>query len=65
MIAGLEQSGMTRTAIAPRSGLSRNTIWRAATGMWREPDHESVAKVGSLYERTLHRPAPALSYRRR
>jgi lambda repressor-like predicted transcriptional regulator len=53
MIAGLEQAGLSRTEIAREAGLSRNTIWRAATGMWREPDHQSVVKLDRIFQRAV------------
>lgn len=50
MIAGLEDSGMTRTDIARATGLSRTTIWRGAVGMWREPDHHSVVVLDRVFQ---------------
>jgi len=42
MIAGLELAGMTRTEIAQQAHMSRNTVWRLATGESREPSYETV-----------------------
>jgi len=53
MIAGLQESGLSRTEIARAIGLSRSTVWRAATGMWREPDHQSVVKLDRLYQNRI------------
>lgn len=53
MVAGLEQVGFSRTEIARETGLARTTIWRAANGMWREPDHQSVVRLDSVFQRAV------------
>ena len=48
MIAGLEQRGLSRSQIAARSGLSRQTIFRFAEGMARAPTLESYQRLAEL-----------------
>lgn len=56
MIAGLESAGLSRTEIAIRAGISRNTVWRMATGEVREPAYSTVIRVERLAKSAAVRP---------
>lgn len=58
LIAGLEQSGYTRTDIATATGLSRQTIWRFANGMARDPKHDTAVRIKNFAE--VHSVTPML-----
>lgn len=45
LIAGLEDLGISRTEIAQATGLSRDTIWRLATGSARQPYFETIDRL--------------------
>jgi len=48
MISGLEAHGISRPEIVRRSGLSKNTIWRAASGELRNPTERTVERMQQL-----------------
>lgn len=56
MISGLEAQGITRPEIVRRTGLSKNTVWRLASGECRNPLHETIERVRDLQRRTTHGP---------
>jgi transcriptional regulator with XRE-family HTH domain len=45
LIAGLEDQGISRTEIAQATGLSRDTIWRLATGTARQPYFQTIDRL--------------------
>ena len=45
LIAGLERCGVSRSEIAHATGLSRDTIWRMASGNVRQPLHQTVERL--------------------
>lgn len=45
LIAGLENRGISRSAIASGAGISRDTVWRLATGTARRPSHETIERL--------------------
>lgn len=45
LIAALESQGMTRSEIAYGAGVSRDTVWRLATGTARRPSHETIERI--------------------
>ena len=51
MISGLEAQGLSRPDIVRRTGLSKNTVWRLASGEARDPKFETVEKVMKLQRR--------------
>jgi transcriptional regulator with XRE-family HTH domain len=51
LIAGLEGQGISRTEIAQATGLSRDTIWRLASGISRQPSHETVERLHRFAEK--------------
>ena len=56
MIAGLESAGLSRTEIANRAGISRNTVWRMATGEVQEPAYSTVMRLERLAKTAAVRP---------
>ncbi|HMF68233.1 MAG TPA: hypothetical protein VK602_11555 [Phyllobacterium sp.] len=50
MIAGLEDTGMTRNEIASKVGCSRMHIWRLGVGDVQSPRHALVVKISNLAE---------------
>jgi transcriptional regulator with XRE-family HTH domain len=56
LIAGLECHGISRTEIAQRTGLSRDTVWRLATGTVRYPNYETADRLRDLAEKTFLNP---------
>jgi transcriptional regulator with XRE-family HTH domain len=59
LIAGLESAGMTRGQIAASCHLSRNTVWRLATGEMRAPSYSTIQKIEALYVKRVSRPPGA------
>ncbi len=55
LIAGIEQTGMTRTEIAEAVQVSRNTIWRLAVSEVVRPDYFTCQRIKILAERVLVR----------
>jgi len=53
-IAGLESEGLSRTEIAERAGVSRNTVWRLATGSATMPSHSTVSRIEKIYTSVRH-----------
>ena len=51
LIAGLEHQGISRTEIAQATGLSRDTIWRLATGMARQPYYDTIDRLQDFARR--------------
>ena len=45
LVAALEAQGMTRSEIAHGAGVSRDTVWRLATGNARRPSHETIERL--------------------
>lgn len=62
MIAGLESSGMTRTEIARKAGVSRMTVWRLAVGEGRSPLYETIHALENL-SKNLARVNPVIQKR--
>jgi len=59
MIMALESAGLTRAEIAQQAHMSRNTVWRLATGEAREPSYETVRKIEVLHaQRVSGSPTP-------
>lgn len=48
LIAGLESSGMSRSDIAMHAGVSRDTVWRLATGQAKRPSFDTVSRIEKL-----------------
>jgi len=48
IVAGLSAQGMTKTEIARRAHISRDTLWRILAGMSRRPSHEVVTRIEAL-----------------
>jgi transcriptional regulator with XRE-family HTH domain len=48
MIAGIEATGVTRTQIARRVGMTRDTVWRYATGSVRRPSLDFYLRLKQL-----------------
>ena len=55
MIAGLEATGISQQEIARRTGVSRATVWRMATGMGRNHRHSTVLRIEQLHEKVVGR----------
>jgi transcriptional regulator with XRE-family HTH domain len=53
MLAGLQSTGMSRTEISNATGLSRQTIWRFASGMGREPTADAFLRVQQLVHKVM------------
>jgi len=48
MILALRQSGLGRTEIAARTGISRAHLYRLAAGDIRRPSYDTVSKIEKL-----------------
>jgi transcriptional regulator with XRE-family HTH domain len=48
-IAALERSGMTRREICDRTGISKATVWRYATGEVRSPSYLTMQRLAAVY----------------
>ena len=51
LVDALRSAGLSQSEIAMRSGLSRQTVWRYATGEARSPTLESFQKLEKLAQR--------------
>ena len=56
LIAGLEQIGLSRSEIAERAGLSRQTLYRLVNGDGRAPQFETFEKLEKLSRRVGMQP---------
>jgi predicted transcriptional regulator len=48
LIAGLEASGIKRSEIARSAGISRQTVWRIATGQAQEPYFSTIRRIKEI-----------------
>lgn len=55
LIAGLESQGLSRTEIARAAGISRQTVWRIASGQAREPGFNTIRRLEHV-ERIIPTP---------
>ncbi len=51
LIAGLEDRGISRTKIASGAGISRDTVWRLATGTARRPSWETIERLRNFEQK--------------
>lgn len=52
MIAGIERQGIPRPEIVRLTGLSKNTVWRLASGEARYPNYDTIQRITAL-ERSI------------
>lgn len=48
LVAGLEQQGLTKTAIARETGLSYSTVWRISNGVGKNHFADTVDRIKSV-----------------
>src|SRR3954447_4039097 len=58
MILALRQSGLGRTEIAARTGISRAHLYRLAVGDIRRPSHETVSRLEKLQAQVVKSVKP-------
>lgn len=65
LIAGLEDQGISRTEIARGAGLSRDTVWRLATGTARQPYFDTIDRLQHFAQKAAGSPVRPIGQKMR